>query len=58
MRLIWVMTVMIGSVLLGGWMAYVTTPRPVRSFIPDVTPLSNWHASAIGALVVNREVSR
>ncbi|MEM6716792.1 MAG: hypothetical protein AAF827_14245 [Cyanobacteria bacterium P01_D01_bin.6] len=44
-----------GSILLGSWLAYVTTPHPVRSLMPDMTVLSDWHASVIGALVVNRE---
>lgn len=53
-----VMAAVVGSMVLGGWLAYMNTPRPVRSFIPDAQPLSSWHASAIGALVVNREVGR
>ena len=58
MNRILVIAAVIGSIMLGGWLAYVTTPHPVRSFIPDPQPLSRWHASAIGALVVNREVGR
>lgn len=44
------------SVAAGGWLAYASTPRPVRSLIPDLTALSNWHVSVIGAIVVNREI--
>lgn len=48
-------TVLVAGALLGGGMAYWLTPRPVRSLIPDMTPLESWHVSIIGALVVNRE---
>lgn len=47
----------VGSIMLGGWFAYATTLRPVRSLIPDMTPLNDWHASVIGALVVNRDLN-
>ncbi|NEQ46483.1 MAG: hypothetical protein F6K00_24245 [Leptolyngbya sp. SIOISBB] len=47
----------VGSIVLGGWLAYATTPRSVRSLIPDMMPLNDWHASVIGSLVVNRQLS-
>lgn len=46
----------VASMAVGGWLAYASTPRPVRSLIPDMRSLSDWHASVIGALVVNREI--
>ncbi|MGF1459307.1 MAG: hypothetical protein ACFBSG_09810 [Leptolyngbyaceae cyanobacterium] len=44
------------SVMLGAGLAYVSTPRPIRSLIPDAALLRDWHVSIIAALVVNREV--
>ncbi len=58
MNRIWVGIAIVGSIVVGGWLAYTTTPRLVRSFIPDATPLSSWHANVIGSLVVNREVAQ
>ena len=57
MNRVFVGMALFGSILLGGWLAHVTTPRPVRSLIPDMTPLNDWHASVIGSLVVNRELN-
>lgn len=56
MRRLIVVMALFSSVALGGWLAYVTTPRPVRSLIPNMVALSDWHTSVLGALVVNREI--
>lgn len=46
---------LVSSTVLGAWLALQSTPKPVRSLIPNMETLGTWHATVIGALVVNRD---